>query len=220
MKRPHILITAGPTREMIDPVRFISNLSTGEMGYRIAEAALKKNFQVTLISGPVALKPPKGVRVISVVSASQMEREVKKYFPKCDAVIMTAAVCDYAPIRFSASKIKDKALSELKIRPTNDILKSVGKNKKQQVVVGFCLETENLEHHALKKLCEKNLDLMVANRYSKRENPFGQGKTSVFVLDNQFQSLYIRNKPKSVVARHIILNVERKLAEKRTLKSS
>ena len=170
MKR--LLVTAGPTREMLDPVRFLSNVSTGEMGYQIAKAAKQKKYQVTLISGPTALPQPKGVRFVSVVSTKDMERAVKRYFPKSDALIMTAAVCDYTPAKPSKQKIKRIQKKTVLFKRTNDILKSISSGKGKRIVMGFCLETEDLEKNAIRKLREKDLDYIAANAYNKSQNPF------------------------------------------------
>jgi phosphopantothenoylcysteine synthetase/decarboxylase len=167
MKNKTVLITAGPTREFIDPVRFISNLSSGKLGYKIAEKFLSFGFKVILISGPVSLKPPKGLEVYNVVSASEMFAKVKKIFPKSDIFISTAAVCDYKPVKISKQKIKkSKENFILKLTPTIDILKYCGKNKRKgQILVGFSLETDrkNALKYAFKKLKEKNLDFVVVN---------------------------------------------------------
>jgi len=118
MKNKKVLITAGPTREFIDPVRFISNLSSGKLGYKIAEKFSSFGYKVILISGPVSLKPPKGVKVYNVVSASEMFSKVKKFFPQADIFISTAAVCDYKPFKIKKQKIKKSGLNSLRILKT------------------------------------------------------------------------------------------------------
>jgi phosphopantothenoylcysteine decarboxylase/phosphopantothenate--cysteine ligase len=160
----HFLITAGGTREYIDPIRFISNASSGKMGYAIALAAIKAGHKVTLISAS-DLQPPVGVDFVGVDSAAEMFAAVKKSFTKCDCLIMAAAVSDYKPVKVSKTKIKksDKSLV-IKLKPTFDILKWAGKNKKKnQIIVGFALEDKNLRKNAEKKLIEKNLDVIIAN---------------------------------------------------------
>jgi phosphopantothenoylcysteine decarboxylase/phosphopantothenate--cysteine ligase len=166
--RMHFLITAGGTREYIDPVRFISNASSGKMGYTLAQAAVKAGHKVTLISAPTSLWPPKGVKLIKTVSADDMFKAVKDNFGKCDCLIMAAAVSDYKPFRKSKVKIKKSAKDLIiKLKPTVDILKWAGKNKKKnQVIVGFALEDKNLRKNAERKLKEKKLDMIIANRPS------------------------------------------------------
>src|SRR3990167_1087040 len=117
-----MLITAGPTREMLDPVRFLSNRSTGEMGYAIAEAAKSHRYKVTLISGPTGLVPPKGVKFVQITSARELQKACKHYFPKNDILVMTAAVCDYAPSRVASQKIKRKKSCKLVLKQTPDIV--------------------------------------------------------------------------------------------------
>jgi phosphopantothenoylcysteine decarboxylase/phosphopantothenate--cysteine ligase len=159
------LVTAGPTREAIDPVRFVSNPSTGRMGYEIAGAAARRGAEVTLVTGPSRLQPPHGVRVTHVTTADEMYRACKKLAPKMDFIIGAAAVADYAPTVVAESKIKKTGRAiTIELEPTKDILADIGaKKKKGQVIVGFAMETENVTRNAKKKLREKNLDLIVAN---------------------------------------------------------
>lgn len=159
-----ILITSGPTREFIDDVRFISNPSSGKMGYECARAAVKRGHCVILVSGPVSIAPPKGVRLIKVVSAEQMYRSVMKYFDKVDAVISSAAVCDYKPGVKTRGKIKkESGVLTVKLKRTRDILKMLGRRKTGQKLVGFALETGDIKKRAFEKLVSKNLDFIVAN---------------------------------------------------------
>jgi phosphopantothenoylcysteine synthetase/decarboxylase len=164
----HLLITAGGTREYIDPVRFISNASSGKMGYALAQAALKAGHKVTLITTvdtPKLKTKNSKLKTVNVESASQMFVAVKKFFHKCDCLIMAAAVSDYTPVKYSKTKMKKgkKALT-IKLKPTADILKWAGKQKlKTKIVVGFALEDKNLKANAEKKLKEKNLDMIIAN---------------------------------------------------------
>jgi phosphopantothenoylcysteine synthetase/decarboxylase len=160
----HFLITAGPTREYIDPVRFISNASTGKMGYALASAAIKAGHKVTLITGITSLKPPAGAKTVNVETGLEMFDVVKRHFAKCDCLIMAAAVADYAPVRESKTKIKKgHGPLPLKLKPTPDILKWAGRNKKNQIVVGFALEDKAIRENAERKLKEKNLDMIIAN---------------------------------------------------------
>lgn len=171
-QKKHFLITAGGTREYIDPVRFISNASSGKTGYALADAARKAGHKVTLISAS-DLQPPLGVDFVGVDTAAEMFAQVKKYFFKCDCLIMAAAVADYTPANVRNSKIKksNKPLS-LRLKPTPDILKWASKHKNEsraasegpRFVVGFALEDKNLRKNAEKKLAEKNLDMIIANK--------------------------------------------------------
>jgi len=161
----HFLITAGGTREYIDPVRFISNASSGKMGYALARAALKAGHEVTLVTAPTALREPSGVKVFKVETAAEMFQAVKKQFKNCNCLIMAAAVADYAPSRPAKTKIKKTGKSlTLRLKPTTDILKWAGRHKKKgQIVVGFALEDKALRPRAERKMKEKNLDMIIAN---------------------------------------------------------
>ena len=162
----HFLITAGGTREPIDPVRFISNASSGKMGYALAAAALKAGHEVTLITAPTALKPPTGATVVPVESAAEMFAAVQAHFDACDCLIMAAAVADYTPAKPSKTKIKKDGKTDLilQLKPTADILKWAGRRKTEgQVVVGFALEDRDLCANAEKKFRDKRLDMIVAN---------------------------------------------------------
>ena len=161
----HFLITAGGTREYIDPIRFISNASSGKMGYALARAALRAGHKVTLISAPTALREPAGAKVVKVETAAEMFEAVKKHFKRSDCLIMAAAVADYTPARPAKTKLKKTADSlTLKLIPTADILKWAGSHKKgKQIVVGFALEDKALRTRAEKKMTDKNLDMIIAN---------------------------------------------------------
>jgi phosphopantothenoylcysteine decarboxylase/phosphopantothenate--cysteine ligase len=159
------LVTAGPTEEYLDAVRFLSNPSSGKMGYAVAEQARRRGHSVTLVSGPVSLAPPRGVHVVPVVSAREMHRAVHRHFPRAHAVVMTAAVSDFAPRRKLRTKIKKDGRSlKLDLVPTPDILKSLGAKKGGRILVGFALEVQDEIRHALEKLRAKRLDLIVSNR--------------------------------------------------------
>lgn len=178
-----ILITAGPTREFIDPVRFISNPSTGLMGFTIAEEAIRRGAEVILVSGPTHLSPPKGCEFVEVCSAEEMLSAVLKYFDKVDCVIASAAVSDFAPVIQEKSKIKKTGKEmTLILRPTPDILEELGKRKGEKILVGFAAETDNLLENALKKMQKKNLDLIVANMVSQKEYGFGSEKIFASVI--------------------------------------
>jgi phosphopantothenoylcysteine decarboxylase/phosphopantothenate--cysteine ligase len=160
----HFLITAGGTREYIDPVRFISNASSGKMGYALATMTVKAGHKVTLISAS-DLQPPMRVDFVGVDSAAEMFAAVRKFFAKCDCLVMAAAVADYTPIKKSKIKIQKSTKNlVIKLKPTTDILKWVGKHKrKNQIVVGFALEDKAVRTGAERKLKEKNLDMIIAN---------------------------------------------------------
>jgi phosphopantothenoylcysteine decarboxylase / phosphopantothenate---cysteine ligase len=159
-----VLISAGPTREYLDPVRFISNPSTGRMGFLISEECMKKGHSITLVSGPTNLKPPLGVTFISVESTEDMRREILKVFPDVDVLIMSAAVSDWRPARKSKSKIKQKRPWSLKLIPNPDIIKEVSKIKRDsQKVIGFALETTDIVKNAKRKLKEKKIDLIIGD---------------------------------------------------------
>jgi phosphopantothenoylcysteine synthetase/decarboxylase len=177
MPRFSCLITAGPTREYLDPVRYISNASSGKMGYALAAEAAKRGWNVVLVSGPVQEKAPSGIKIVNVVSALDMLGAVKKYFPKADAMIGAAAVADWRPAGFSCSKLKkSKTAPVIRLALNPDILKEAGRLKTKQIMVGFALETDDVAASAQKKLAEKNLDMVVANE------PFVIGKNSAKVM--------------------------------------
>lgn len=160
----HIVITAGPTREYLDTVRFISNPSSGKMGYAIARAAAAGGHQVTLVSGPVALTPPHGVTTIQVESGAEMSLATKQAFKSADAAILCAAVCDYRPVRVFTKKIpKSTDGLTLVLMPTEDIAAALGKIKKHRVTIGFALEDHDGRAHALEKLKRKRFDAIVLN---------------------------------------------------------
>jgi phosphopantothenoylcysteine decarboxylase/phosphopantothenate--cysteine ligase len=165
MKRLNILITAGGTREPMDPVRFIGNASSGRMGYALARAAIKAGHRVTLITAPTALAPPKGAAIIAVETSGQMFEAVKAAFTACDSLIMAAAVSDYKPAAPSATKLKkQKTDLTLRLVPTLDILAWAGRHKQPgQRLCGFALEDRNLFENAERKRRQKKLDMIVAN---------------------------------------------------------
>jgi len=163
------LITAGPTREHFDPVRYISNRSSGKMGYALAEAARAVGGEVTLVSGPTALTPPAQVEFVAVTSAAEMADAVFARFPNADVVIMAAAVCDFRPKQVADHKLKKTTLGAdltLALEPTTDILAELGRRKQSQVLVGFAVETQDLAAYAQDKLRRKNLDFIVGNHAS------------------------------------------------------
>ena len=178
-----VLVTAGPTWEPMDPVRHLTNPSSGKMGYALAKVARRRGAEVTLVSGPTSLNPPFGVKVVRVQTAKQMHQAVAEEYPQTDAVAMAAAVSDYRPRDTAAEKIKKAGHQDrLELEPTEDILSSLGDQKKGQVLVGFAAETENLLENAKEKLHQKNLDFIVANDLTAANAGFGSDTNEVTVL--------------------------------------
>jgi len=211
----HFLITAGGTREYIDPVRFISNASSGRMGYALARAALKAGHRVTLITATTALRPPAGAEIVRVESAAQMFAAVKEHFPTCDCLIMAAAVADYTPAKPSKTKIKKDggASPTLQLKPTADILKWAGRHKTgprtaghaPRIIVGFALEDQNLRANAEQKMRDKRLDLIVANP----PTAINAEKSTVHIKTRDSQWVEIAAKSKTAIARRIVSLIER-----------
>jgi len=201
-----ILITAGGTREYIDPVRFISNASSGRMGYALARAALKAGHKVTLIAAPTSQKSPGTAKLVNVETAAQMFEAVKKYFNRCDCLIMAAAVADYTPAHPARTKIRKTGEPlTVKLKPTTDILKWAGKHKKKnQIVIGFALEDKNLREWAEKKLNEKNLDMIVANT----SDAIGAEKSTVQIKMPGGEWLKLPKASKAVIAGKIVSMAE------------
>jgi phosphopantothenoylcysteine decarboxylase/phosphopantothenate--cysteine ligase len=179
-----VLVTAGPTRESIDPVRFISNHSTGKMGYAIARTAMERGAEVTLVSGPVELTPPPFVKVVPVVSAADMFEAVKEYSREADIVIKAAAVADYTPEAVATEKIKKQdGDSSISLVRTTDILKWLGENRKPgQVLCGFSMETENMLENSKAKLEKKHVDMIVANNLKVEGAGFGVDTNVVTII--------------------------------------
>ena len=200
-----ILITAGPTREKIDPVRFISNYSTGTFGYELAGEAVKRGARVILISGPTHLEVPQGVKFISVESAIDMRRAALSELKNADYVIMSAAVSDWRPKETSVRKIKrslGKITLELVENP--DILSEICAHKGARVVAGFALETEDLEKNALKKLLGKNTDIIIANSLNRRSRAFGDNKSDIVIIDKLGNRMRVRNRSKRELSNIIL----------------
>jgi len=201
-----ILITAGPTYEAIDPVRFIGNHSSGKMGFEIAKATANLGAEVILISGPTHQKTDNdAIKVISVVSANDMYEAVHAYFKNSDVAILSAAVADYKPKYVADKKIKKKdATLTLELEKTKDILASLGKIKKKQLLVGFALETNNEIENAIKKLKTKNLDLIVLNSLSDKGAGFGGNTNKVTLIDSEQNITNYNLKSKAEVAQDIL----------------
>ncbi len=187
MNRPTLLITAGPTQEPIDPVRYISNRSSGKMGYALAEAAKKRGYQVILISGPTHLSPPKGIKTILVSTALDMHKAVMKWHKQADVIIKTAAVADYRMAKIEKKKIKKtKNRMTLTLVKNPDILKELGhKKRKDQILIGFAAETHQPLAHAKKKLIEKKCDWIVLNNVAQKGIGFGATQNKVTLLSKE-----------------------------------
>lgn len=205
LSKKKVLITAGATREQIDPVRFISNKSTGEMGVELAEEALSLGAEVILVIGPSSFNSSEGIKRIDVVSAKEMYEAVHDNIKDADIIVMSAAVADYTPEKINPSKIKkqDNALN-IKLSPTKDILHSIGKIKtKNQILVGFALETDNEVENATSKLKRKNLDLIVLNSLNDKGAGFGGGTNKITIIGNNNKLSNYELKSKSEVAKDI-----------------
>ncbi len=193
LKGKRVLVTAGPTREPIDPVRFISNPSSGKMGFAVAKAAEKRGGDVTLITGPTNLSDLNNVKILKVNTAQEMAKAVFSNMEHADIIIKVAAVSDYRPKEQTEQKIKKDNISELMIllEVNPDILKELGRRKKNQVLVGFAAETENLEKHSQKKLTEKNLDIIVGNIVGRPSSVFDAetNKVTLFYKDGTKEPL-------------------------------
>ncbi len=204
-KKYSFLITAGPTREFIDPVRFISNPSTGKMGYALAQAAIEKGHCATLISGPTSLTPPECVEIVKIISARDLCKAVLERIHDYDILIMAAAVADYTPKSFTPKKIKKSdADMLLELERTADILKEVGKTGFSGIKVGFAAETDHLEQYALSKLKDKRLHIIVANDITRQGAGFGADTNAVSIFSDRNDRNDIHLKPKREVAAYII----------------
>ena len=201
----HCLISAGPTREWLDPVRFISNPSSGKMGYALANAAKARGFKVTLVSGPVTLPCPSGVERIMVNTAVEMNEVMSQHFPASSLTIMTAAVCDHRPKVFHEQKIKkDKVSESIELVPNPDILLNLGKYKRMdQILVGFAAETENHIAHAKIKLQQKNLDWIAVNDVSGTQG-FEADDNELTLISNDEQSIIFEKENKISLAKKIL----------------
>jgi len=180
-----VLITAGPTRERIDPVRYLTNRSSGRMGYALAEAALRRGARVLLVSGPTTLTPPGAAEVTQVESAEQMRDAVLNLLPQASIVIKTAAVSDYRAKSSAGQKIKRKGPMTLELEATPDILKEIASEKRSQIIFGFAAETENVLENARQKLLSKNLDGIVVNDVSREGVGFDSERNAVTIITNE-----------------------------------
>ena len=198
-----VLVTAGPTVEDIDPIRFLSNRSSGKMGYAVAEAALRRGASVFLVSGPTALKVPSGAKLIQVRSAAEMKDAVLQLYPTMDIVVKAAAVSDYRAAEVAGQKIKKSTGGmNLHLERTEDILEALGREKKNQILVGFAAETENLLDSAREKLTRKNLDFLVANDVSK--GVFGADSSTACILSRTGETITLKDQSKLTIAGKIL----------------
>ena len=199
-----VLVSAGPTIAPIDPVRYITNRSTGKMGYAIAKEARDRGAEVILVSGPTNLEPPKNVKIINIKTNEEMKKEILQNFKWADIVIKSAAVADYKPKEYSKEKIK-KGEGDLNICLTrdNDILKFLGEIKTHQVLVGFAAESDNVLENAERKLKNKNLDFIVANDITSSDTGFGSEDNKVVILSKNNEKLELEKMSKKKVASNI-----------------
>ena len=206
MSRLQILITAGPTIEDIDPVRFLSNRSSGKMGYALAQSAVKLGHRVTLISGPTALSEPSQCHFIAVRSAQDMATAVFKYAKKADVIIKAAAVADYRAQKVAKQKIKKKSAGlTLKLVRTPDILKMLGQHKRPgQILVGFAAETNQILQNANKKIREKGLDFIVVNDVSQSDIGFEVDNNAVILIDKNGSQKRFKKQSKIKLAEKIL----------------
>jgi len=210
-KKKRILVTAGPTFEAIDPVRFVGNHSSGKMGFAIANAAAQRGADVTLIAGPVVRETPRNVKRIDVESAEEMLSAVLAQTKKTDAVIMAAAVADFTPVHPARHKIKkqlDTEKLELVLKATTDILATLGKKKRRLVLVGFALETKDERTGANNKLQKKNLDLIILNSFNEKNRVFGSDVNTVTLIDNRGNAEKLPMLPKFDIANKILDKVK------------
>jgi phosphopantothenoylcysteine decarboxylase/phosphopantothenate--cysteine ligase len=203
-----VLITAGPTREKIDPVRYLTNRSSGRMGYALAEAALRRGARVLLVSGPTALTPPGAAEVTRVEAAEEMRRAVLDLLPQATIVIKTAAVSDYRPKTAASQKLKRSGPMTLELEPTPDILREVSRHKQSQIIVGFAAETQNALENARKKLASKSLDAIVVNDVSREGVGFDCDRNAVTII-TQHEVIDVPETTKWEVAQRLLDQVVR-----------
>ena len=207
--RLNILISAGPTVEPLDPVRYMSNRSSGKMGYALAEAALAERHKVTLVSGPTNLPEPK-CKVLQVQTAREMREAMLKAYDKADVVFMAAAVADYRPFRVPLKKIKKKLpLLSMVLIKNPDILKELGRRKKDQVLVGFAAETHDWVKNAKKKINDKKLDWIVLNDVSRSDIGFESQKNEVHLINAQGDETLYKKQAKTALAKKILKRVSK-----------
>ena len=214
------VVTAGPTREAIDPVRFISNRSSGKMGYAIAEAAIAAGHSVTLISGPASVAPPEGAQFISIMTSDELHDAVHRAAPECHVLVMCAAVSDYKSATVEPRKMKKrKTPFALELIPTRDILASLPKENRSYLVVGFAAETHDLTTNARQKLLEKNCDVIVANDVTKTDSGMESDENAVTIFFRGGESKTISRTSKKIIARELVKIIS-KMSQKCLTKKS
>ena len=214
------VVTAGPTREAIDPVRFVSNRSSGKMGYAIAEAALTAGHEVTLISGPASISPPPRAKFISITTSDELYDAVHRAVRGCDVLVMCAAVSDYKPAAMATRKTKKrKSPFALKLIPTRDILASLPREDRRYLVVGFAAETHDLKINAQKKLRAKNCDMIVANDVSRNDSGMESDENEVVIFYRNGESEKLSRASKKIIARELVKKIS-KMWEKSLTKKS
>ncbi len=214
------VVTAGPTREPLDPVRYLSNRSSGKMGYAIAAAALEAGHEVVLISGPVALSPPSGAEVVRVTTGEEMFAASVAPFARCDVFVMCAAVCDYKPVQYTEQKMKkEREPFSLALAPTRDLLSSLTSGPHACFVVGFAAETQELRTNAQRKLTEKNCDLLVANDVARNDIGMDSDENELQIFFRDGTEKKLSREKKTALARallKIILDAREKCLTKKT----
>lgn len=200
-----IVVTAGPTREPIDPVRFISNRSSGKMGYAIAEAAIDDGHDVTLISGPVGLTPPNATTFVRITTGDELLRAVREAVIDCDVLVMCAAVADYKPVEVAAQKIKKmRERFSLALEPTVDVLAAIAQPPRDFFVVGFAAETHDVAANAEKKLRAKNCDMIIANDVSRSDSGIDADENEVVIFSRDAEPQRIARAQKKIIARELM----------------
>ena len=198
------MITAGPTQEPLDAVRYLSNRSSGKMGYALAAGALERGARVILVSGPVHLEPPKGAEVIRVQTAVEMRAAVMEHLAEATVIIKAAAVADYHRVNAPSHKVKKTAARlSLELDPTPDILAELGRRKGDRLLVGFAAETENLVEEARRKLESKNCDMVVANLVSAEGEGFESDENEVVLVLSTGEAIPVKRAPKTAIAHRI-----------------
>ncbi len=215
-----IVVTAGPTREPIDPVRFISNRSSGKMGYALAEAALEAGHEVTLISGPTALACPEGVNFVAITTSDELDEAVHRAVESCDVLVMCAAVSDYKPTSTASQKPEKRSGDfTLPLTSTRDILASLPRENRSCFIVGFAAQTHDLEANARRKLIAKNCDMMIANDVSRSDSGMESDDNEVTIFFRHGASKTISHAPKKIIARQI-MKIVFEIAQKSLTKNS
>ncbi|HSO57976.1 MAG TPA: bifunctional phosphopantothenoylcysteine decarboxylase/phosphopantothenate--cysteine ligase CoaBC [Paenisporosarcina sp.] len=208
LKGKKVVITAGPTRERIDPVRFLTNFSSGKMGYALAEAAVKLGAETILVSGPVSLPIPLNVKIEQVESAKEMLQAVLQHYDNSDIVIKTAAVADYRPKTVHIQKMKKQVGdSSLELERTTDILMTLGQRKSHQLLIGFAAETNDVEAFAKEKLIKKNADYIVANDVTREDSGFGTDTNTVVVIGKENYIQHFENMTKKALATQLFKTI-------------